>query len=228
MDKNIFDLKPQLMVVISDYSVRERLERLLLQAKLPVCFVTHGHGSATSELLEYLGIGEPKKTVALGFADQRNISGIYAMLDSEIGISGKGRGIAFTIPLSSMNGFLYKACSVNNTVEGGQADMQRDMEMIMTVVNKGEFASVMEAAKSAGATGGTMIHARGLGSEEAAKFLGITINQEKDIVMILVPAPDKHRIMEAINNGLALGRAGSGICFALPVSTAFGLATNQG
>lgn len=227
MDKNILALKPQLMVVISDYSTRERLGRLLLQAKLPVCFMTHGHGSAGSELLEYLGIGEPKKMVALGIADRKNISGIYALLDREIGISGRGRGIAFTIPLSSMNGLLYKVCSGNNTVQGGQTDMQHEMEMIMTVVNKGEFATVMEAAKAAGATGGTMIHARGLGGEEAAKFLGITINQEKDIVMILVPAPDKHKVMEAINNALALGRAGSGICFALPVSSAFGLVPNQ-
>ena len=101
--------------------------------------------------------------------------------------------------------------------------MQSEMEMILTVVNKGEFETVMEAAKGAGATGGTMLHGRGLGGSEAEKFLGITINPEKDIVMILTPSANKHNIMKAINEALTIGKAGNGICFALPVNSAYGL-----
>ena len=59
-------------------------------------------------------------------------------------------------------------------------------ELILTIVDNGHFNQVMEAAKSAGATGGTLIHARGLGTEEAIKYLGITITPEKDIVMIVL------------------------------------------
>ena len=224
MNKNIYKLTPDVVVVICAYSIREKLAKLLGEAQLPVYFMLHGHGSASSELLEYLGIGEPKKSIAIGITGRSNVNKIYSLLNEEICISKKGRGIAFTIPISSMNGLLYKVCTGQNQNEGGEAQVQCDMEMIMTVVNKGEFDTVMEAAKAAGATGGTMLHGRGLGGSEAEKFLGITINPEKDIVMILVPSPQKHTVMKAINEALTIGKAGNGICFALPVSSAFGLA----
>ena len=224
MNKNIYKLTPDVVVVICDYSIREKLAKLLGETGLPVYFMLHGHGSASSELLEYLCIGEPKKYISKGITEISNVTKIYSLLNEELSISKKGRGIAFTIPVSSMNGLLYKVCTGQTNTEGGETQMQSDMEMIMTVVNKGEFATVMEAAKAAGATGGTMIHGRGLGGSEAEKFLGITINPEKDIVLILVPTAQKHTIMKAINEALTIGKAGNGICFALPVSSAFGLA----
>ena len=227
MNKNIYELKPDVFVAICDYSRRDKLAKVLLGAKLPIYFMTHGHGSASSELLNYLGIGEPKKSIAIGIVDRKNVSAMYSVLNKELEMADKGRGIAFTVPISSMNGLLYKVCSGNNTIEGGEVQMQYDMEMIMTVVNKGEFDTVMEAAKSEGATGGTMLHGRGLGGKEAEKFLGITINPEKDIVMILVPADKKQAVMKAINEALTIGKAGNGICFALPISSAFGLAPSK-
>ncbi len=223
MDKNIYKLKPQLMVVICNYSKREHLEKVIGKAGMPVYFMTHGHGSASSQLLDYLGVGEPKKAVALGIADLTNIASIYDTINKEMDILTAGKGIALTVPLSSMNGLLYKVCSGISKNEGGKTDMSTDMEMIMTIVNKGEFSDVMEAAKSAGARGGTMIHAKGLGGKEAERFLGITINQEKDIVMILASSENKHKIMEAINNALSINKAGNGICFALPVSSSYGI-----
>lgn len=223
MSKNIYKLTPDVLVAICDYSLREKLAKLLGEGGVPVYFMLHGHGSASSELLEYLGIGEPKKSVAIGILDRSDVSRIYNLLNEEISISKKGRGIAFTIPISSMNGLLYKVCTGQTPIEGGETQMQSEMEMILTVVNKGEFETVMEAAKGAGATGGTMLHGRGLGGSEAEKFLGITINPEKDIVMILTPSANKHNIMKAINEALTIGKAGNGICFALPVNSAYGL-----
>ena len=143
MNKNIYKLTPDVVVVICDYSIREKLAKLLGEAQLPVYFMLHGHGSASSELLEYLGIGEPKKSIAIGITDRSNVNKIYSLLNEEISISKKGRGIAFTIPISSMNGLLYKVCTGQNQNEGGEAQVQCDMEMIMTVVNKGEFDTVM-------------------------------------------------------------------------------------
>lgn len=81
----------------------------------------------------------------------------------------------------------------------------------------------MEAAKTAGATGGTLIHARGLGAKEAVKYLGITIQPEKDLVLILAPREKRHAIMESITHEVGLNTPGKGICFSLPVNQAIGM-----
>ena len=91
--------------------------------------------------------------------------------------------------------------------------------LILTIVNTGYFDQVMEAAKAAGATGGTVIHARGLGSEEAVKYLGITIQPEKDVVLILTEQEKRHAIMENITREAGLNTKGKGICFSLPVNS---------
>jgi len=79
------------------------------------------------------------------------------------------------------------------------------------------------ALATAGATGGTLLHGLGLGSKEAEKFLGITIQPEKDVILILAPQAKKARIMEEITHEAGLNTTGRGICFSLPVNTALGL-----
>ncbi len=104
--------------------------------------------------------------------------------------------------------------------------MQKEpYDLILSIVSGGLFSEVMDVAKAAGATGGTLVHARGVGSEEAAKFLGITIQPEKDIVMILSPHENRQKIMETITHKFGLSTKGKGICFSLPVSAALGLET---
>ncbi|HHU29978.1 MAG TPA: P-II family nitrogen regulator [Firmicutes bacterium] len=94
---------------------------------------------------------------------------------------------------------------------------------MISIVNSGYFEQVMEAAKTAGATGGTLIHARGLGAKEAVKYLGITIQPEKDLVLILAPREKRHAIMENMTHEVGLNTPGKGIiCFSLPVNQAIG------
>ena len=64
--------------------------------------------------------------------------------------------------------------------------MNNNYEMIFAIVNTGYTEEVMEAVKACGATGGTIINARGTANHEAEKFFGISISSEKEIVMIIV------------------------------------------
>ena len=61
-------------------------------------------------------------------------------------------------------------------------------ELIITIINRGFSEDVVDAAKSAGAQGGTVLHARGTGVHEAEKFFGISIQPEKEMVLTLVPS----------------------------------------
>lgn len=96
-------------------------------------------------------------------------------------------------------------------------------EMILCVVNTGFSEIVMDAAKEVGARGGTVIHARGTANKEAEQFFHITIQPDKEIVLILVPAKIKDDVLHAIYRSAGLKSEGQGIAFSLPVDDVVGL-----
>ena len=98
-----------------------------------------------------------------------------------------------------------------------------EYEVIFCIVNSGYGEAVMDAAKTVGARGGTIINARGTTSLEAEKIFGITVQPEKEIVMIVVPAKIKDDVLHALYKDVGLQTAGQGIAFSMPVDGAVGL-----
>lgn len=96
-------------------------------------------------------------------------------------------------------------------------------EMVLCIVNAGYSEQVMEAAKSVGAGGGTLIHARGTANKDAEQFFHISIQPEKDCVMMLVSADIKDDVLHAIYQKVGLDTPGQGIAFSMPISKAVGL-----
>lgn len=101
--------------------------------------------------------------------------------------------------------------------------MKYKHEVIFCIVNSGYSEAVMDAAKKFGATGGTVINARGTAGKEAETFFHITIQPEKEIVMILVPKEIKDDVLHALYNEVGLETAGQGIAFSAPVDSVVGL-----
>ncbi|MBO6092719.1 MAG: P-II family nitrogen regulator [Oscillospiraceae bacterium] len=101
--------------------------------------------------------------------------------------------------------------------------MDKTYELIFCIVNTGFSGTVMDAARSAGATGGTILRGRGSAGKEAEDFFHIQIEPEKEIVMILVPVEIKDNIMTSIYKEAGLASAGQGIIFSLPVTRTAGL-----
>lgn len=100
---------------------------------------------------------------------------------------------------------------------------EKKFEMILCIVNAGFSDKVMDAAKAAGAGGGTVIHARGTANKEAEAFFHISIQPEKDVVMMIVPSKIKDNVLKAIYEKAGLETEGQGIAFSMPVSKAVGL-----
>ena len=98
-----------------------------------------------------------------------------------------------------------------------------EYEMIFCIVNAGFADNVMDAARRAGARGGTIMHARGTASKEAEERFQLTISPEKDMVMIVVPVSIKDNVLKALYDDVGLGSAGQGIAFSVPVNDAVGL-----
>ena len=102
-------------------------------------------------------------------------------------------------------------------------DTERKFDLIITIVNRGFADDVMNAARSAGAHGGTILCARGSGIHETAKFFGISIQPEKELILILVRREEKREIMQAIGREAGLTKEGQGLSFSLPVDDVVGI-----
>ena len=174
------------MVTIVDRGKGDRVVDLCRARHVAVQLVMLGHGTASAEVMDYLGLDEPEKDIVLSLVPGALVAPLLADLTLALGFSRPGKGIAFTVPLSGIS------AAANRQTDGGRVraeiNVEREVppmtennqfELIISVVEHGMADDVMAAAKTAGARGGTVARARGLSSEEAEKFLHITIQPEK-------------------------------------------------
>ena len=95
---------------------------------------------------------------------------------------------------------------------------EHEYELVVCIVNAGFSQNVMEAARAAGAQGGTIIRARGSANPEAEEFFNINIQADKEMVLILVPKAIKDDVLTAVYKDCGLGDDARGIAFSLPVN----------
>lgn len=94
---------------------------------------------------------------------------------------------------------------------------------IVVIANQGSTDLVMDAAREAGATGGTVIHAKGTGTDLVRKFFGVSIASEQEMVFILARSEAKKPIMKAIMAKAGIQSAAQSLVFSLPVGDIAGL-----
>lgn len=97
-------------------------------------------------------------------------------------------------------------------------------EVIFAIVNAGFAEDVMDVARENGVRGGTILNARGVVKEDAARFFGITVHADKEILMMVVEKDIRDRVLNAIYKEMGMAKKARGIAFSLPVSDAAGLA----
>lgn len=96
--------------------------------------------------------------------------------------------------------------------------MDNQFELVVCIVNAGFSQNVMEAARAAGAQGGTILRARGSANPEAEEFFNISIQPDKEVLLILVPKGIKDEVIRAVYKDAGLGQEAQGIAFSLPVN----------
>ena len=96
-------------------------------------------------------------------------------------------------------------------------------EVVFCIVNSGYAEAVMDSAREAGATGGTVLHASGTANPQAERFFGLTIEPSKDMVMILIDSEIKETVLHKLYHDVGLKTACQGIAFTLPVNDVVGL-----
>ena len=100
---------------------------------------------------------------------------------------------------------------------------QFNHEVIFCIVNAGFSDAVMDAAREFGAKGGTVLHARGTANPEAEKLFNITVQPEKEIVVIIVKSEQKDPILKNLYQKVGLKTPGYGFAFSMPVTDVVGI-----
>lgn len=96
-------------------------------------------------------------------------------------------------------------------------------ELIVVIANQGYTELAMDAARGAGAYGGTVIHAKGTGMEQAERFMGVSLASEKEIIFIVAKKAQKNDIMKAVMEQAGMQSKAKSIVFSLPVTDTAGL-----
>ena len=220
------DMRIRLMVIILDRGKGARAAELFASYGLPLHYGTPGRGTANSELLDYLGLGETEKDVVFSLVPGCTIPGLLQAAGEKLQLATPGKGILFTIPLSAVSGaaarFINSQAHRTGTEQEEHMPEQGKNELIVVVVNSGCTDTVMAAAKLAGARGGTILHGRRVG-EETEKSGDNGVWLEKDIVAILAPRELRLPIMEAGNRAAGAATESHGVLFSMPVEETRGL-----
>lgn len=220
----------RLMVLITGTKAGQKAVEILNNQSISVQHLCRGEGTATSEILDYLGIGTVDKIVLFSVVPKDKVKKLFVLLEQKLNLNRLGKGIAFTVPISGSSLSLLKLLSDERSeliqqLERNVNQMTNTIthSLLMVTINQGYSEDVMAAAKSAGATGGTVMHARRTGSGEPIKRWGIRVQQEKEIVFILTGKDKKVDIMKAIGESCGLHSEANGIIVALPVDAVAGL-----
>ena len=186
-----------------------------------------GRGTAESRILRLLCLGDTEKDLVLTLAPAGEMPAITNGLRDGSHMAGKVPGVAFVIDVSGILRHILSAPGAasqpSHTATGESMNAQASHQLICVIVNAGYADDVMNAARTAGATGGTVINARGTGREEDVKFFGITLVPEKELLLILAEQAAAPDILEAIRRTPCLNEPGIGIAFCMAVESFFPL-----
>lgn len=215
-----------LMVTIVKRAAVSKLMSFFEESHSIVSMVTLGAGTVNSELLDYYGLEDFEKAVFFGVVTDPVWHTLKKGLRHRFQFDIPGFGIAFTIPLSSVGGkreFLF--LTERQGYEKGEETTLKGTtdELLLVIANQGYSDLIMDAARSAGATGGTIIHAKGTGMERAEQFLGVSLASEKEMIFILTKSEIKQAIMQAIMTQAGLESKAKSILISLPVTNTLGL-----
>lgn len=181
-----------------------------------------GQGTASSEMLDILGLSSNDKDIVLSYAPRRLVSALAAELTKDLSAGQGYSGLMMLLSMSAINHvaaeFLLRQAKSNET-EGEESAMKSEYNhsLILVMVNQGYTDAVMQTAKKAGATGGTVIRARLAGTEQA---VAMQSQEEKEIIAILAADSVRNQIMEEVNKEYGLRADAKGVVCAVPVDRA--------
>ena len=215
------------VIAITDHERGEAMNALYRASGLRAILSLPGRGTATSEHLAIYGLDATEKYVISAIGSGAEAEGLIKAAKRKLFIDIPGNGVMLTVPLKSVAGGKTLAYLTDEQKLGGAPRMDFEHELIIVILNEGYSDFVMDAARAAGAGGGTVLHAKGTGGTRGEKFFSVSLADEKDMIYIIAHRDEKTTIMRSINEQAGPSSKAGAICFSLPISSVAGLRARE-
>lgn len=216
--------QPKLLVSIVERGKGKAIIQLYNKEGVNYHYQTIGHGTATSEIMDILGLDSKDKDIIISVSTKSMVELlIYKMSDELRGVVDT-RGILFDIPITGITNLIATALNIQlgvpiekrntqnpySAIHSSQIEEDKEKEvnknmtsdqkysLVLISVNQGYTEDVLDTARAHGARGGTVFRAR-FGGDKAFEQHGIHIQDEKEIIAIVVPNDIRNSIMDEIN-----------------------------
>ncbi|MGL4607170.1 MAG: hypothetical protein ACRCU3_06850 [Eubacteriaceae bacterium] len=224
MDDPLTKFELKMLVLIINYKDLKKAESVLDAHKIPIQQLCKGEGTASNEIINYLGLNNSEKAIIFSVVSSHLVKDLFISLSQSMGLNKSGKGIAFTFPISGANSFITKFLTIPNIEKGeNQMESQFTHSLLMVTLNQGFSEDAIAAAKTAGASGGTVLHSRLLDSEVTVKKWGVCVLPEKEIILILIKRENKLEVMKAIGKKCGFQSEAQGIIISIPVDAVLGI-----
>ena len=199
----------EVVAAVVDVEQGEKVLRIYREEQAPVDFVCMAHGTARTEMLDLLGIGETAKAIVMCMVSRQTGVRLLKRLGRELEMRYPGRGIAFAIPITGIGLRWHKLLTAADEEQKEVSRMHETekndgFDVVAVVMERGYTNVAMDAARKAGARGGTVISARGIAENEVKRFFGIEIQAEKEIVFLVVRSDEKQQVMTALMQAVGM------------------------
>ncbi|NLB82026.1 MAG: P-II family nitrogen regulator [Clostridiaceae bacterium] len=180
-----------------------------------------GKGTVKSATLNLLGIKSQKKEIVHILLEKEKAKEVLDVFTKKLHLDERGHGIAYMAPVLTTGQIINNKLGTWNTVQSMEGESM--YKKLTVVVNRGMAEDVMDVARKSGVKGGTIMHGRGTGSEYTVKFLGMEVEPEKELVMMLMPSDLIDKVVNDLYQEFQLDNTGNGILFVEPVLDVRGL-----
>lgn len=201
----------------------ETLTDFLNELGLPLTVAMRAKGTAVKSMLELLGIESNERRLAITVANSEKTAQLIARARKKLHIGVPGHGIIISIPVKSIGGGKTLAyLNGENQFVKHTPEINGEYELITIISNEGHTDSVMNAARAAGARGGTVLHGKGTGAKGTPRFYNISIANEKEVILIVSSKEQKTEIMQSVLQKAGPDTDAGSIVFSLPVTQVAG------
>ena len=194
------------------------MKKICEELSLPIVLSIPCRGTASKSMLNLLGLESRDRRLFMTVTTPEQTKQLIQEQRKRLYIDAPGNGVTIGVPIKSVGGSKTLAFLSSGQNVKGAPTLNYDYELIMVIANQGTTDQVMDAARSAGARGGTVIHGLGTGSKNAEKFYKVSIAAEKEVILIVSSAAQKAAIMKAILEQAGPDTKAGAIAFSLPVS----------
>lgn len=217
--------RPLLLLSIVERDKGKKLIKELENINIRINFQTVGFGTAPTEMMDIFGLGTNDKDIIISLGTEDVVKNMMANFGTIFESHTKYGGLMIILKVCAASRILVEILDFNNdnNTEKGDGAMKNEHHnnLIVISVNEGYSDDVMQIARKAGATGGTVIKGRLAEFEQFAEIKKTDIDGEREMLCILAPLNTSRQIMDEVNKEFGLASSANGVVFAIPTEKAY-------